>query len=242
MSLENKALDIKARLHALQDWSRRKYDAQALSHRRTEWSERRATLKRISEQLAWISLWQAALTEQQAQVKIARNLIVKAQQILADGGANAELTHDEHWAKTLNATAKTVSLLSEFMKIGWKKQIDDLGTFRTPAAIGTTLPLSRPGNRAALDTYTTVFSQYQRLTRQDGPASSDDLGTLQHLTTRLRELASSFNFAEVPEAVRRFFAAIDSGKGAPLSLLTNEVRDWLEAEGQSDTFIVVGTR
>jgi hypothetical protein len=242
LSLADKALDLKARLLALQDWSRHKSDAQALAHRRSEWNEHRAMLKRISDQLEWIGLRHAALAESQAQVKIARTLIIQAQQTLENGGVNAELTQEDRWAKTLNATEKTVSLLGDFMKIGWKKHIDDLGNFPTPATIGATLPLSRPGNRAALDAYSTVFSQYQRLARQDGPVSRDDLATLQHLTARLRELGSSFNFAEVPEAVRQFFAAIASGKGAPLLLLTNEVRDWLVAEGQAGAFIVTSAR
>jgi hypothetical protein len=242
MSLANRAVDIKARVLALQDWSRRKYDAQALAHRRTEWSDHRARLNRISVQLEWLDLGRAALAEHRAQVKTARALIVQAQQILEAGGENVELTHNDHWARTLNATEKTVALLDDFMRSGWKARIADLGSFRTPESIAATLPLSRPGNRAALDSYTTVFSQYQRLTRQVAPTASDDVGTLPHLAARLREISRGFNFAEVPEAVRQFFAAIDSGKGAPLSLLTNEVRDWLEAEGQASAFIVVSAR
>ena len=240
MNLTNRALDIKGRLLALQDWSRRKSDAQALAHRRTEWSERKAALKRISDQLEWIGLRQAALAEHQAQVKMARTLMVQAQQILTDGGANAELTDNDHWAKTLNTTEKTAALLGGYVKIGWKKHIEDLGNFRTPAAIGATLPLSRPGNPAALDAYAVVYSQYLKLARLDGPTTREDVTNLQQLATRLSELGSSFNFAQVPVAVQLFFAAIDSGKGAPLSLLTNDVRDWLEAEKHSHNFIVVG--
>jgi len=242
MNLTNKASDIKTRLLALQDWSRRKNDAQALAHRRSEWRARRDALKRICDQLEWIGQRKEALADLHGQVKLSRTLIASARQILTDGGDNAELTHDDHWAKTLSATEKTVSLLTDYMKNGWKKHIEVLGNFRSPTAIATTLPISRPGNRVALDEYSSVFFQYLKLTRLDGPNSREDVTTLKHLTTRLQSLGSNFNFSEVPTPVRQFYAAIDSGKGASLSLLTSEVRDWLEAEGQSGAFVVMGIR
>ena len=63
---------------------------------------------------------------------------------------------------------------------------------------------------------------------------------LRRLAVRLQETAARFNFSEVPEAVSQFYMAISSGQGAPLALLTNEVREWLEAEGQAEVFMVVG--
>jgi hypothetical protein len=239
MSLMDHALDIKARLLALQQWSQRKYDAQALDTRKREWTDQLLELKKVVNQLDWMDVRQPGLAECKEQVGLARHLICQSQQVLSDGGGNDELTHAKEWEKTIKATEKAVTMLREFAKVTWKKSIDNFGSFRSRSAIEITLPLSRPGNRETIEEYATVYGNYQRMARQDGPLTCDDFIRVEQLALQLREIAERFNFAEVPEAVAKFFAAIDSGQGAPLSLLTNEVRDWLTAEGQSDSFIVL---
>jgi hypothetical protein len=239
MTMMNEALEIQARLQALQEWTRRKNDARALGHRRAEWTEQFKLLKKAVDQLEWIGNREQTLEQHQSQVKLVYNLLAQAKQVLTDGGSDEQLTHENQWAKTINATKSLVSRLTESVESGWKTFIADLGSFPAPATIRTTLPMSRPGNRQALAAYEITHAQYQRLTRAERPGTYEDVATIRKLTAHLRELAARFNFAEVPEAVSQFFAAISSGRGAPLALLTNEVRDWLVVEGQVDTFVVV---
>lgn len=239
MTIMNKALDIQARLQALQEWSRRKYDAQALDNRRAEWAEQLKQLKKAVEQLDWIGIREQALTQCEQQARLVRNLIAQAAQVLADGGTDEQLTHESQWTKTLAATGKLVSQLRDAVSDGWKALIANLGAFPPPATLQATLPLSRPGNREAFNAYSQTYAQYQRLARAEGPCACDDVAAMRRLATTLQQLSARFNFDEVPEAVSQFFAAISSGTGAPLSLLTDEVRNWLVAEGQAEAFIVV---
>lgn len=239
MTLMNEALDIQGRLQALREWTRRKDDARALGHRRAEWTEQFKLLKKTVDQLEWIGSREQTLEQNYPQVKLVRNLLAQAKQVLADGGSDEQLTHENQWAKTISATKSLVSRLAESVESRWKTFVADLGSFPVPATVRATLPMSRPGNRQALAAYEMTHAQYQRLARAERPGTYEDVATIRKLATHLRELATRFNFDEVPEAVSRFFAAISSGNGAPLALLTNEVRDWLVAEGQADTFFVV---
>jgi len=239
MTMMVKAQETQARLLALQEWSRRKYDAQALDKRRAEWTAQYKKLKKVVDQLNWVSVHEHALAKCESQVKLVRTLAAKATEILQDGGADERLTHEDHWAKTLNATEKLVSQLSEFVVIGWNRFVAELGNFTPPATIKATLPFSRPGNREAFDEYSEVHGRYQRLARMDGPATLDDVLAIRRLAALLQETAAHFNFSEVPGAVSQFYMAISTGQGAPLALFTNEVRAWLEVEGQAEAFMVV---
>lgn len=239
MTMMVKAQNMQARLQALQEWSRRKSDAQALDNRRAEWTAQFKKLKKVVDQLDWIGMREHTQAECQSQVKLVRTLVAKAMEILEDGGADERLTHEDHWVKTLGATDKLVAQFSEFVAIGWNTLIADLGSFTPPRTIRATLPFSRPGNREAFDEYNQLYVRYQHLTRTDGPATLDDVLALRRLAVLLQQTAARFNFSEVPEAVSLFYVAISSGKGAPLALFTNEVRDWLEAEGQAEAFMVV---
>jgi hypothetical protein len=239
MTMTLKAQDMHARLQVLQDWERRKYDAQALDKRRAEWTAQCKKLKKVVEQLEWIGNREHALTECQSQVKLVRALVAKATETLQDGGGDERLTHEDHWAKILNATEKLVSQLNEFVVSGWNAFVANLGNLPQPATIRATLPLSRPGNRQAFDDYSETHSRFQRVARTDGPATQEDVFALRRLALLLGDTAARFNFSEVPEAVSEFYMAISSGKGAPLALFTNEVRAWLEAEGQAEAFMVV---
>jgi hypothetical protein len=239
MTMMDTALDIQSRLQALQQWSRRKYDAQALDHRRAEWTEQFKLLKKAVDQLDWIGNREQTLAQCEAQVKLVRGLVARATQVLADGGTDEQLTDEDRWAKTISATKKLVTQLTEAAQSGWQTFVGDLGIFTPPGTLRVTLPMSRPGNRQALGAYEITYAQYQRLARAERPATYEDVATMRKLAAHLQELATHFNFAEVPAAVSEFFVAISSGRGAPLALLTNEVREWLEAEGQADTFVVV---
>jgi len=239
MTMMVKAQDMQARLLALQEWSRRKYDAQALDQRRGEWIAQCKKLKKVVDQLDWIGVREHTLAECQSQVKLVRALVAKATEILEDGGADERLTQEDQWVKTLGATDKLVAQFTEFVVIGWNTLVADLGSFTPPATIRATLPFSRPGNREAFDEYSEIHGRFQRLARTEGPATLDEVIALRRLAVRLQEIAARFNFSEVPEAVSQFYMAISSGQGAPLALLTNEVREWLEAEGQAEVFMVV---
>jgi hypothetical protein len=53
----------------------------------------------------------------------------------------------------------------------------------------------------------------------------------------LAAIAKDFDF-DVPDAVKQFLDALPQG-GAPLSLLTDEVRAWIIGQGQTDRYRVV---
>ena len=55
------------------------------------------------------------------------------------------------------------------------------------------------------------------------------------LAEQLEAAAQDFNF-DVPEPVKAFLEAVQSVAGAPLDLLTAEVRDWLKANNSFDSY------
>jgi hypothetical protein len=53
----------------------------------------------------------------------------------------------------------------------------------------------------------------------------------------LASIAKDFDF-DVPDAVKKFLDALPQG-GAPLSLLTDEVRAWITGQGQTNRYRVI---
>jgi hypothetical protein len=238
MSLKNQAEGLAVRLAVLKERGRRQHDARALDHRRKEWRELWSGLEAAINQLDWMGLKQVGLEEHRSQVSTARGLILRAEEALSAGADNAALTEGGAWAKLQKAINKTVEVLKEAVGIGWKQLVRDAGEFRAPEAIETSLPMSRPGNRATMAAYREAYGAYSRLRRQQAPNGPEDVVRLRELAERLAETVSQFNFEQLPEAVRLFFAAIDSGQGAPLRLLTREVHEWLDEQEQLDKFVV----
>lgn len=238
MSLKDQAQQLLERFEVLRERERRQADARALDHRRKEWSEMWSGLRRPVEQLDWMELKQVGLAEHGKQVALARSLIIRADTALAGGADNDGLTAEGAWAKLQKAVNKTAEVLGDSVRTGWVQLARDAGEFRAPLEIDATLPPSRPGNREAATAYRELFAQYERLRRQLAPASADDVVRLRALADQLRQVVQRFNFDQVPEAVRAFFAAVDSGQGAPLSLLTAGVREWLDKEDQTMKFVV----
>lgn len=73
-----------------------------------------------------------------------------------------------------------------------------------------------------------------RIQRQKLPQTSEEFEHIEQLIDQLRENWHSLSSDDVPETVLHFLkAAVDLG--APLNLLTTEVRDWLDRNKISDT-------
>ena len=73
-----------------------------------------------------------------------------------------------------------------------------------------------------------------QIQRQKLPQTFDEFEKTELLIDRLREHWPNLSSDEVPETVLRFLKdAVDFG--APLNLLTTEVRDWLDRHGISDS-------
>lgn len=66
------------------------------------------------------------------------------------------------------------------------------------------------------------------------PQSSEDFDRVDRLIEQLKQCWDSLNADEVPEAVLRFLR-VAANEGAPLSLLTPEVKDWLTKHGLIDS-------
>lgn len=238
MSLKEQAQQLSERLEVLRERQRRQTDARALDHRRKDWREIWSGLAQRVEQLDWMGLKSAGLAEHGKQVALARSLISHACIALAGGADNKGLTEGGAWAKLEKCTNKTTEVMGKSVRAGWIQLVSEVGSFRTPVEVEASLPLSRPGNREAAFAYRASFARYERLKRQEAPTSVDDVELLRALADELKQVRQRFNYDELPDAVRAFFTAIDSGEGAPLKLLTPEVREWLDNEGQSINFVV----
>lgn len=238
MNLKDQAQHLVERIEVLRERQRRQADARALDHRRREWRDMWLGLGRTLEQLDWMGLKSVCLAEHGKQLALVRGLIGRADSALTSGADNEVLTEGGAWGKLEKCVNKTTEVLAESVRNGWGQLIRDAGPFRRPTEIEASLPLSRPGNRDAAALYRASFVPYDRLGRQAAPASADDVLLLRALAEELRVVMQRFNYDQLPDAVRAFFTAIDLGQGAPLNLLTAEVREWLDNEGQSANFVV----
>ena len=83
------------------------------------------------------------------------------------------------------------------------------------------------------------LEQKQRLAGQlvkSPPANEEEFLELERVWSLIREMIQSLPPVSNSPQVRAFFVAINSGKGAELSLLTDEVLDWLRENEKVDGY------
>ncbi|MDY6783348.1 MAG: hypothetical protein SW833_12535 [Cyanobacteriota bacterium] len=97
---------------------------------------------------------------------------------------------------------------------------------------------------ARIETFKPTVETIKRLDksipRRDFPKNSEEFEAIEQQIAQLREAWQNLSSEEVPEAVLRFLKAASAG-GAPLSLLTLEVQNWLDRHQLSQALKVCFT-
>jgi hypothetical protein len=107
-----------------------------------------------------------------------------------------------------------------------------------PAGLRGKLPRTK-ANDEAFRTYEALYALLKSAF-EDLPGDKGDLDKVRALAVQLEEVAQAFDF-DVPAEVKRFLEAVLSVAGAPLALLTPEVRQWLAANGSLESYTIRST-
>jgi hypothetical protein len=145
----------------------------------------------------------------------------------------ATLKKGQTWRLLLEELAAAADALPEAILGAWQRAREGLFAGDTPATLRGRLPRTAE-NDQALERYR-ILHQGLDAAFAATPADRATIEQVRRLAKQLEAAARDFNF-DVPDAVKAFLEAVQSAAGAPLDLLTLEVRDWLKANNSFDSY------
>jgi hypothetical protein len=232
MSLVDRTSSLKARCYNLEALGDKIEEARNLGIRLDE--IRRAE-ERLPARLEAIDVLRRAGIAVEAEAKSAarvRAAVARIKGRFAQDRRFTSLTKGQDWNVLIRELPHVTEELDALAAHGWKKHADRLFAGDAPAAVERTLAPTE-GNKAALQRYRQAYGRYAAL-RSNLPASAADVTELARLADELKQIKFDH---DVPASVRAFLEALP--KGAPLSLLTAEVRQWIEEKGLTNRYLVV---
>lgn len=148
---------------------------------------------------------------------------------------SATLKRGQAWPSMLEEIDAAARDLQAAVTAAWRDQRISLFSGDAPTAIETKLAKTKP-NQSALKVYKGIYSQFRALF--DGlPPDQATIDRARTLGSQLETAAKAFDFNVSPE-VKAFLEAVLSVNGAPISLLTDEVLDWLRENESLDAYRV----
>lgn len=150
----------------------------------------------------------------------------------------AILKRGQAWKAMLGELDDAVLELTTAVVAAWKAHRQTVFAGDTPAAIGTKLAKTKK-NRDALEKYQELYTRL-RSSFDAPPADRATVERIRELGSQLETAAKDFDF-DVPTDVKVFLEAVQSISGAPLSLLTEGVRTWLEENGGAASYRIRST-
>lgn len=147
------------------------------------------------------------------------------------------LTRGRDWNKLTTSLDESCSNMEKNFKDSWREFVN--------SAYGGDKPEDLQGSLAQTDANNNVLKQYkeqfkllQELSRKLTVEKSD-FDNVRQIAKKLTDLNGLFD-RDVPDSVNKFLQAVASG-GAPLNLLTEEVRHWLQEQNSSDQYRIKKT-
>ncbi|MGA8170120.1 MAG: hypothetical protein WB816_04705 [Methylocystis sp.] len=145
------------------------------------------------------------------------------------------LKKGQAWSSMLEEIDVAARDLHAAVTDAWKTQRTSLFSGDTPAAIETKLAKTK-SNQDALKVYQGLYSQFRALF-EGLPPDQATIERARELGSQLETAAKAFNFQVSPE-VKSFLEAVQSVRGAPISLLTDKVLAWLRENESLDAYRV----
>jgi hypothetical protein len=139
------------------------------------------------------------------------------------------------WASLLKDIKAASTDVSAIVDRSWKGHRQSIFTGEAPGVIKGRIALT-PANEVSFKAYEQLYQAF-RAEFDMLPKDKGAIVRVRNLAARLNETAKKFDFNAPPD-VKRFLEAIQSG-GAKLSLLTDEVFRWLEANTVLDSYRIV---
>jgi hypothetical protein len=138
------------------------------------------------------------------------------------------------WSSLLTEEADAIKEVEAALLKGWKDFRSTAYAGDPPTVISKRIartPENVQAERQYEETYTQFASLFQTL-----PSDTATVSKARTLAANLVSIAAQFNFA-VSEDVKRFLDAVQNG-GAPLILLTDEVKKWLAENDAADGYSI----
>jgi hypothetical protein len=150
----------------------------------------------------------------------------------------ATLKRGQGWNALLNEVDNAGRDLASAVAAAWKGHRQAVFAGETPAQIRGKLART-PTNDEAFEKYEVLYTRLK--SAFDAlPPDAATIAATKKIAEDLEKVAKDFNF-DVPADVKQFLEAVLSIKGAPLSLLTPSVLDWLRSSGGLDSYAVRST-
>lgn len=201
----------------------------------TRLGELRGAAEKLPARLETIAMLKQAGIAVEARVESVprvRAAVAKIKGRFAQTREAVALTRGQDWNVLMRELPHVIEGLEESAATGWKGYADRLFAGDAPTAVERTLAQT-DGNKASLQRYRQAYERYARL-RASTPASATEIGELTRVAEELKQVKFDH---DVPDSVRTFLEALP--KGAPLNLLTDEVRAWIDKHGLANRYHVV---
>jgi hypothetical protein len=169
------------------------------------------------------------------ELRRARAVLGKIQSRFLQSRTADSLTRGQDWKQLLRELPATVRALQMLATQTWRAHVERAFAGEAPAIIEARLARTDQ-NQEALTRYRQAYENFSRA-GATLPADMDDVEAVRKAAKNLASIAKDFDF-DVPNAVKKFLDALPQG-GAPLDLLTDEVRAWIAAQGQTNRFRVI---
>ncbi|MGF6923885.1 hypothetical protein [Paraburkholderia sp. 40] len=148
------------------------------------------------------------------------------------------LKSGKEWSTLLEKLRTLNKALETSAKSGWKAYVVQKITSDPPGTVKSRTADTRE-NRQRIRDYEVIYARLQHCS-QSLPDDLSAIGEVESLSQSLTAAYGKIDF-DVPEAVRLFLHGANSTAGAPLSLLTEEVMNWLKTR-QEDGLYSIRTR
>lgn len=150
----------------------------------------------------------------------------------------ATLKRGQTWRAMLEDLNTVAHDLEVASLTAWRESRQAVFAGETPNAIYKKLPHTK-SNLEAFKKYEALFNDLKKAF-EVLPADCETIARARALGPSLETAAKALNF-DVSDDVKAFLEAVLSVRGAPLSVLTQDVLDWLKNTGSTDAYCIRST-
>jgi hypothetical protein len=148
----------------------------------------------------------------------------------------ATLTQGQYWNNLTDRLNQAVNNAQVRHTEAWQAYWRTLFGGLPPSQLQQTIVPGLPENQTAMTRYKALHEEFDRW-RSRVPGTDAELNRVRAVAQEVGEIRFIMN-NDVPEPVKRFFAATVTGTGASLELLTPEVIDWLRENRMLADYVV----
>jgi hypothetical protein len=235
LTLLERTTSLKDRCTSLENLSTRIDEASTLNARLAELNGAAAKLPVCLDTIRLMRDAGIAFDEVPDTLRGARSALAKVQNRFAQNRTAAALTRGQDWRQLLQELPATVRAFEALATQAWTRYVDRIFAGEAPSVIENRLARTDV-NQRALKRYRQAYDNLSRA-GVTLPGGMDDVEAVRKAAENLASIAKDFDF-DVPDSVKRFLDALPQG-GAPLSLLTDEVRAWITKQGQANRYRVI---